>query len=147
MRLGLTAHSDLTREEFASIYLGSPMTGRPFRGTAQQQKTGPASAAGADATATSMFAPILRKFGLFNAAERLQRRSVSNSASDEQHWRYENVTPPAAIDWRAANPPITGPIKDQHINGTPCGRWASLSMHSMDGHEHSRDGLHEVLAF
>jgi cathepsin L len=104
-RLGLTAFTDLTREEFAAAYLGAPMAKRKFSPTQQQQHaSGAAVAHGASAL-------LRKKFGQPSAA----------AANEVQHWRYENVTPPAAADWRTAQPPILGPIKDQHVGGAPCG--------------------------
>jgi hypothetical protein len=63
---------------------------------------------------------LLRKLGEGSAAAAgvYKSQAITNNA---KHWRYENVTPPAAADWRTAQPPILGPIKDQHVGGAPCG--------------------------
>ena len=37
----------------------------------------------------------------------------------EGAYRYENIVPPAHVDWRAKD--IVGPIKNQHVGGAPCG--------------------------
>jgi hypothetical protein len=37
----------------------------------------------------------------------------------QEPYRYEHITPPKAVDWRAKG--IVGPIKDQHVNGSTCG--------------------------
>lgn len=110
VRLGLTAHTDLTREEFRARYLGAPMAARPFT---------PSPAAGRAASASRRMGP--------------QPALLAGLAEPAAHWRYENVTPPASADWRTAQPPILGPIKDQHVNGTPCGScWAFSSVSIME---------------
>jgi hypothetical protein len=115
-RLGLTAFTDLTREEFAAAYLGTPMAARNFQLNQQQLGDVSDDAAAADAS------KLLRKFAVREFASGVHRRGQEQaSANKVQHWRYENVTPPAAADWRDAQPPILGPIKDQHVGGAPCG--------------------------
>jgi cathepsin L len=71
---------------------------------------------------------VLRKFAeRWSVAGGYSRSQADASSNNKvQHWRYANVTPPAAADWRTAQPPILGPIKDQHIGGAPCGScWVS----------------------
>lgn len=113
-RLGLTAHSDLTREEFRGRYLGAPMAARPFT------PSPPSPTASRPAIGAS------RRHGP-------QPALLTGLAKPAAHWRYENVTPPASADWRTAQPPVLGPIKDQHVNGTPCGScWAFSSVSIME---------------
>jgi hypothetical protein len=85
----------------------------------KQQQIGDASGAAAAADASK----LLRKFAERRSAAGVYRKSQEDASANSkvQHWRYENVTPPAAADWRAAQPPILGPIKDQHVGGAPCG--------------------------
>ena len=37
----------------------------------------------------------------------------------DHRYRYENIVPPAEVDWRTKD--IVGPIKNQHVGGSPCG--------------------------
>jgi Papain family cysteine protease/Cathepsin propeptide inhibitor domain (I29) len=54
-----------------------------------------------------------------------QNSATANKPHPQEHWRYENVTAPPTVDWRQHKPPVLGHIKDQHVNGTPCGScWA-----------------------
>ncbi|WIA38434.1 hypothetical protein OEZ86_001758 [Tetradesmus obliquus] len=119
-RLGLTAFTDLTREEFAAAYVGSPMVSRNLLPEQQQQQH--ASGAGRLPGASA----LLRRFAAAPGSSAAANKKV-------QHWRYENVTPPSAADWRAAQPPILGPIKDQHVGGAPCGScWAFSAVSIME---------------
>lgn len=47
--------------------------------------------------------------------------SVLRSAGKKKEgpYRYENIVPPAHVDWREKE--IVGPIKNQHVGGSPCG--------------------------
>ena len=46
-------------------------------------------------------------------------RSVEAGKRKHEVFRYEDVQPPAKVDWRPKA--IIGPIKDQHANGSACG--------------------------
>lgn len=145
LRLGVNAHTDLTADEFRARYLGAvPMT-PPTQQEQQLQQQG-------QAHAPSWFAgwprSILRRFGWQSGrAMNHAAATVSSSASrlpaapalsggslgSNGHWRFENVTPPAAVDWRGHTPPVLGAIKDQHVNGTPCGScWAFSAVSIME---------------
>ena len=43
---------------------------------------------------------------------------AENMASIEEY-RYRHIMPPKEVDWRKSG--VVGPIKDQHVNGAPCG--------------------------
>jgi hypothetical protein len=59
--------------------------------------------------------------------------ATEENSNKPQHWRYENVTAPAAVDWRQHKPTVLGAIKDQHVNGTPCGScWAFSAVSIME---------------
>ena len=36
-----------------------------------------------------------------------------------EEYRYRHITPPKEVDWRKSG--VVGPVKDQHVNGAPCG--------------------------
>jgi len=114
---GLNQHTDLTRDEFRARYLGSPMT--------PQERTQH------DPSPTTHQAAS----GLQQLIGRLARLRPSGRGmkQEPQHWRYENVTAPAAVDWRQHSPTVLGAIKDQHVNGTPCGScWAFSAVSIME---------------
>jgi hypothetical protein len=124
MSLGLTAHTDLTREEFRARYLGAPMQPRTFTPLSRFVKSA--------APYTSLYTLLHQGWSQIAAGFGFHTSSHANVVTGE-HWRFENVTPPAAVDWRTAQPPVLGPIKDQHVNGTPCGScWAFSSVSIME---------------
>jgi hypothetical protein len=140
-RLGLTAHTDLTRQEFRERYLGAavvpPATAvHPVRTaeavhTAQlaQQAGSVAHTSSTVKQATAWLARFLgRRHSKVNT--HIKTEATTNK---HQHWRYENVTAPAAVDWRQYQPTVLGAIKDQHVNGTPCGScWAFSAVSIME---------------
>lgn len=98
--LSANAHTDLMPAEFKARYLGAPM--QPPRRPQQGRPT--------TTTSTTRW-----RWPLWSQQHQQQ---LSNK---HQHWRYEHVKAPAEVDWRQAKPPVLGAIKDQHVNGTPCG--------------------------
>lgn len=130
-RLGLTAHTDLTTEEFRMIYLGAPMTAADRTSHRQQQQellsvTPPA------AHALSSFMRKAHDW-LTGHTGGQQPAVAKDDYKKPQHWRYENVTAPPSVDWRQHKPTVLGAIKDQHVNGTPCGScWAFSAVSIME---------------
>lgn len=122
-RLGLTSHTDLTAEEFRAQYLGAPMT-RADRTSPQHQHK----------HTQQQHSTTLHAASSWLSALWPGRQSADPTKKDTpQHWRYENVTAPASVDWRTHTPPVLGTIKDQHVNGTPCGScWAFSSVSIME---------------
>lgn len=120
--LGLNAHSDLTREEFRARFLGAPMSmAPPQHGQPEQQQSLLRGVAG-------KVQGLLRHCG-----QRLGRAGGAVAKRRGWHWRYEHVAAAQAVDWRSHLPPVLGPIKDQHINGTPCGScWAFSAVSIME---------------
>ena len=45
--------------------------------------------------------------------------ACSAGKKEKARYRYENVVAPKAVDWRTKD--IVGPIKNQHVGGSPCG--------------------------
>lgn len=43
----------------------------------------------------------------------------SSGKKKEGPYKYENIIPPAEVDWRTKD--VVGPIKNQHVGGAPCG--------------------------
>lgn len=119
-RLGLTSHTDLTAEEFRAQYLGPPMSPADRTSPQHQHTAQPSS--------------ILHAATSWLSALWLGRQAAGLTKKDKpQHWRYENVTAPASVDWRTHTPPVLGAIKDQHVNGTPCGScWAFSAVSIME---------------
>lgn len=121
-RLGLTSHTDLTAEEFRAQYLGAPMS--PVDRTAPQHQHHTAQHINILHAATSWLSALWRG---------RQPAVLTKKDKPQQHWRYENVTAPASVDWRTHTPPVLGAIKDQHVNGTPCGScWAFSAVSIME---------------
>ena len=48
----------------------------------------------------------------------LHLRSADKVVGIEEY-RYRHITPPKEVDWRKSG--VVGPVKDQHVNGAPCG--------------------------
>lgn len=150
--LGLTAHTDLTSEEFRAKYLGVPIfpldriaqhqqqtiiqKNEPHQQEQRAQHTQPNKIQAACIWLSQLFTgqthplPPLRTSPPNKPSQ--QQHTVSKK-DKPQHWRYENVTAPAAVDWRQHQPTVLGAIKDQHVNGTPCGScWAFSAVSIME---------------
>jgi cathepsin L len=119
-RLGLTAHTDLEPQAFKTKYLGAPMSATDRALQHQHNTQEP-------------------KHSLTQTLSRLYSAvwdSIPSGVGKQhrpQHWRYENVTAPASVDWRQHQPTVLGGIKDQHVNGTPCGScWAFSAVSIME---------------
>jgi cathepsin L len=120
-KLGLTAHTDLTTDEFKARYLGAPMSPAERTSSPQHQH---------------QHSTILQTAGSWLSALWWPGRQPARPLTKKdkpQHWRYENVTAPASVDWRTHTPTVLGAIKDQHVNGTPCGScWAFSAVSIME---------------
>lgn len=120
-KLGLTAHTDLGPQAFKATYLGAPMSAMDRALQHQHNMQEPIHS-------------LTKTLGrLYNGAVWGKNPSGLDKKHKPQHWRYENVTAPAAVDWRQHQPTVLGAIKDQHVNGTPCGScWAFSAVSIME---------------
>ncbi|CAL8465129.1 g4664 [Coccomyxa elongata] len=59
------------------------------------------------------------KAGYLGQVSRRNAEALSAGKKKEGPYKYENIVPPAHVDWREKD--IVGPIKNQHVGGAPCG--------------------------
>lgn len=133
-RLGLNAHSDLTREEFRAAYLGAPMTLSDRSRQQEGKLAGTSSSRNDSPERLCVFGKVVRLVSTLLGRNTDQQAAIRKQQQvTEEHWRFENVSAPAAVDWRKHKPAVLGSIKDQHVNGTPCGScWAFSAVSIME---------------
>lgn len=101
--LGLTAHTDLTRDEFRARYLGAPMTPQDRLAHLQQPQQPSANTAAVEGWLRKAAGWLVH--GPPHATQR-HHQQAAVSKKQQKHWRYENVTAPTAVDWRKHQPPV-----------------------------------------
>lgn len=109
--IGLNGHADLTTAEFRAIYFGAEpkdmLVTRARQAEAYQAQLEQGSE-GVEAAAVS--------------SSSSSSASSSNKKEEKPFrvpWPYAETAPPSSIDWEDAG--ILGPIKNQHVNNSPCG--------------------------
>jgi hypothetical protein len=110
-RLGLTAFTDLTREEFRAAYL-APVPATPPPLDAGAAVAGDASDDDGEAP---RHAGCARALSLGRREERDNAAVVGKKKPKPviHDWRYMNTTPAASVDWRTHG--VVGVVKDQVI--------------------------------